>query len=189
LQIAGSDGKSYAIIAEMPRFPPPPGSQAPWIMNVVRLLAVLTVSGLICYLLARYLTAPILKLGAATQRLAAGDLSTRVSPTLGSRNDEISRLALDFDHMAERIESLVNSQRILLARAAFTPGASQCSAGAVPEWIRSGCGEITGPDRAGVGQAERYDRSSVDLEPGRIRNLRHGNYENRPGEDDPGNRR
>jgi hypothetical protein len=63
LKIAGSDGKSYVIVAEMPRFPPPPGNQAPWTMNVVRLLVVLTVSGLICYLLARYLTAPILKLG------------------------------------------------------------------------------------------------------------------------------
>lgn len=114
LRIAGSDGKSYTIVAEMPRFPPPPGSQAPLTMNVVRLLVVLTVSGLICYLLARYLTAPILNLGAAARRLAAGDLSARVSPTLGNRKDEISRLALDFDRMAERIESLLNSQRILL---------------------------------------------------------------------------
>jgi signal transduction histidine kinase len=114
LKIAGSDGKSYVIVAEMPRFPPPPGNQAPWTMNVVRLLVVLTVSGLICYLLARYLTAPILKLGEAARRLAAGDLSARVGPTLGNRKDEISRLALDFDRMAERIESLLDSQRILL---------------------------------------------------------------------------
>jgi two-component system, OmpR family, sensor histidine kinase CpxA len=114
LRIAGSDGKLYAIVAEIPPFPPPRDNREPWIMIVVRLLVVLTVSGLICYLLARYLTAPILKLGAAARRLAAGDLSARVSPTLGSRKDEISLLALDFDHMAERIESLLNSQRILL---------------------------------------------------------------------------
>jgi signal transduction histidine kinase len=114
LRITGSEGKPYAIVAEMPRFPPPPGKQAPWTMNVVRLLVVLTVSGLICYLLARYLTAPILNLGAAARRLAAGDLSARVSPMLGNRKDEIARLALDFDRMAERIESLLHSQRILL---------------------------------------------------------------------------
>jgi signal transduction histidine kinase len=111
LRITGSDGKSYAVVAEMPRFPSPPGNPT---MNMVRLLVVLTVSGLICYLLARYLTTPILKLGAAARRLAAGDLSARVSPTLGNRKDEISRLALDFDRMAERIESLLHSQRILL---------------------------------------------------------------------------
>ncbi|MDP1991545.1 MAG: ATP-binding protein [Syntrophales bacterium] len=114
LRIVGSDGKSYAVVAEMPPFPPPRDSREPWIMIVVRLLVVLTVSGLICYLLARYLTAPILKLGAAARRLASGDLSARVSPALGSRKDEISLLALDFDIMAKRIESLLNSQRILL---------------------------------------------------------------------------
>jgi two-component system, OmpR family, sensor histidine kinase CpxA len=114
LRIAGSDGKLYAVAAEMPPFPPPRDNHEPWIMIVVRILVVLTVSGLICYLLARYLTAPILKLGAAARRLASGDLSVRVSPALGSRRDEISMLALDFDHMAERIESLLYSQRILL---------------------------------------------------------------------------
>jgi two-component system, OmpR family, sensor histidine kinase CpxA len=114
LRIVGPGGKPYAVVAEMPPFPPPPDHRDPWIMIVVRLLVVLTVSGLICYLLARYLTAPILKLGAAARRLASGDLSARVSPALGSRKDEISVLALDFDHMAERIESLLNSQRTLL---------------------------------------------------------------------------
>ena len=53
-------------------------------------------------------------MGAAARRLATGDLSARVGPALGKRKDEISGLALDFDRMAERIESLLNSQRILL---------------------------------------------------------------------------
>ena len=116
LKITGSNGKSYAVVAELPpRLPPPPPDTHPrWIMNVVRLLVVLMVSGLICYLLARYLTAPILGLGAAAQRLATGDLSARVGPAFGKRKDEISGLALDFDRMAERIESLVKSQRTLL---------------------------------------------------------------------------
>ena len=107
----GSAGESYVMVAEAP--PPPPPGMEPF-MTVVRLLVVLTVSGLICYVLARYLTAPVLDLGAAVKRLASGDLSVRVGPALGNRNDEISRLAHDFDGMAERIESLLTSQRVLL---------------------------------------------------------------------------
>ena len=114
LAVAGKGGRTYSVVAQMPPRPPPPGGHDPWAMTMVRLLVVLTVSGLICYLLARYLTAPILRLGVAARRLAAGDLSVRVSPTLGHRNDEISRLAFDFDRMAERIDWLLKSQRLLL---------------------------------------------------------------------------
>lgn len=71
-------------------------------------------SGLIlCYLLALYLTSPIRKLREATNRLAEGDLSTRVAQKVGRRRDEIADLARDFDSMAERIESLLLSQQRL----------------------------------------------------------------------------
>ena len=116
--IAGAQGRTYTLLEEgLPPFPPPPGPGGPhdpWSTVVIRLLAVLAVSGLICYLLARYLTAPLLKLKEAARRFAAGDLAVRVRPKLGRRSDEISRLALDFDLMAERIESLLRSQRTLL---------------------------------------------------------------------------
>lgn len=81
---------------------------------LVRVFIELIIAGLVCYLLARYMTAPIIKLGNAARQLATGNLSIRVSPSLGNRRDEIFRLALDFDHMAERIESLLTSQRNLL---------------------------------------------------------------------------
>jgi signal transduction histidine kinase len=114
LGIVGPSGERYAIVAEVPPRPPPPENNDPWMMILIRLLVVLTVSGLICYLLARYLTSPILKLGDAARQMAAGDLSARIGQSLGKRRDEISWLALDFDHMAERVESLLNSQRMLL---------------------------------------------------------------------------
>jgi two-component system, OmpR family, sensor histidine kinase CpxA len=114
LAVSGPSGVTYTVITGMPPGPPPPGFPAPWGMIGIRLLVVLMVSGLICYLLARYLTGPILKLGMAARRLAAGDLSARVSPALGARNDELARLALDFDRMAERIGFLLSSQRTLL---------------------------------------------------------------------------
>ena len=46
---------------------------------VLRWSVSLLVSGFICYLLTRYLTAPILRLREASQHLAQGDLSTRAS--------------------------------------------------------------------------------------------------------------
>jgi two-component system sensor histidine kinase CpxA len=74
----------------------------------------LLITGIFCYLLARYLTAPIYKLGSAARQLADGQLSVRVWPTLKGRGGEISSLANDFDIMAERIEKLLTSQRHLL---------------------------------------------------------------------------
>ena len=114
-QIQGSDGINYVFAAELPH-PPPPGphmGETPFSF-FIRLLVNLTVSALVCYLLARYLTAPIIKLGNATRQIAAGNFAIRVSPSLGNRKDEISNLALDFDLMTGRIESLLTSQRNLL---------------------------------------------------------------------------
>jgi len=68
---------------------------------------------LLCWALARYLASPIGKLRRATQKLADGDLSTRVADQVGNRHDELAALAKDFDLMAERIESLVTSQQRL----------------------------------------------------------------------------
>ncbi len=78
-----------------------------------RLIVTFLVTGLIAYLLARSLSAPIRKLRQATQQFAGGDLSTRVGDGIRGQ-DEIADLAGDFDQMAERIEELVGSQRRLL---------------------------------------------------------------------------
>lgn len=73
------------------------------------------VSGLVCLILARYLTAPIGRLRRATEAYAGGDLNPRVAPSLGSRRDEIADLARAFDHMAQRLQELMASQRQLLS--------------------------------------------------------------------------
>jgi two-component system sensor histidine kinase CpxA len=72
------------------------------------------VSGIICYLLARYLTSDVRKLRAATHLLAAGDLSARAEEPRGRRQDEIAELVRDFNTMAERLQDLVNAQSRLL---------------------------------------------------------------------------
>jgi signal transduction histidine kinase len=70
--------------------------------------------GIFCFWISRYLQTPLQKLGAAAARIAEGRLDTRVDPSLTRRRDEIADLARNFDRMAERIESLVTSQRRLL---------------------------------------------------------------------------
>jgi two-component system sensor histidine kinase CpxA len=72
------------------------------------------ISGLVALLLARYLTAPIGKLRAASRKLAEGDLNQRVRPALGGRKDELAGLAQDFDYMAERLQTLVSAHKQLL---------------------------------------------------------------------------
>lgn len=80
----------------------------------LQILVVLLSAGLGCYLLARYLTSPLVQLRTATRQLATGDLSARIGETLSNRRDETTELGREFDRMAERIESLINGQRRLL---------------------------------------------------------------------------
>ncbi len=81
---------------------------------LLRIFSVLSLAGLLCWGLARYLTAPLRRLQSSARQLADGDLSVRVGPRVGRRHDEIGDLGRDFDFMAERIESLVSTQQELI---------------------------------------------------------------------------
>ncbi len=69
-----------------------------------RLLTASIVSALVSFVIARYLTRPMVKLGLASRRLADGDLFTRIGPPLTGRKDEFGHLANDFDEMASRLQ-------------------------------------------------------------------------------------
>lgn len=81
---------------------------------VITALATLSISTILCLILARYLSGPIGHLRAATRAIAAGDLRVRVATLLGRRRDELALLAVDFDAMTERLRTLLDSQRQLL---------------------------------------------------------------------------
>jgi two-component system sensor histidine kinase CpxA len=81
---------------------------------VARLLAVILTAGLLCYILARYIVSPVVKLREVTRQFAHGDLSARVRPLLGRRHDELAAMGHDFDDMATRVEALVSAQNRLL---------------------------------------------------------------------------
>lgn len=101
---------SYLAVFEL-RPIEPPLVQGPILK---RLLLAILISGLICALLARYLTRPISRLRTAAQKIAAGDLKARAGN--GSKQlDEVGQLVKDFDYMAERLEILIGAQQRLIS--------------------------------------------------------------------------
>jgi two-component system sensor histidine kinase CpxA len=114
MRLKGSTGHEYIFATELPA-----GPRAALGLNRTTIAlqwgVALLVSGFICYLLTRYLTTPILRLRAASQQLAAGDLSTRAATVIERRHDELGDLVRDFDAMASHIEELVSRQRQLIS--------------------------------------------------------------------------
>ena len=110
---ASSDGlHRYTLILS-----PPPGPRlflGPRGLPIPGLIIAVISSGLVCYLLAWFLTMPVVRLRAATRQLAAGDLTARAGAPNVRRRDEVAGLMRDFDAMAERLENLVKAQSRLL---------------------------------------------------------------------------
>ncbi len=106
-----NNSAEYVMIIQLKR--PPPTVVPDTNTLILRILALILTGGLVCYGLARYLTSPVSKLREATRKFASGELQTRVGEKAGKGRDEFSQLARDFDEMAERIESLVTSEKRL----------------------------------------------------------------------------
>jgi len=113
--VQGRSGKTYFVAISLSERPP----SRHLIKGVMhgflgwQLLILLAVTAVVCYILARSLTAPIGCLRQATRRFADGDLSIRIGNQVKGKN-ELSGLAHDFDEMAGKIEALVDSQKHLL---------------------------------------------------------------------------
>ncbi len=107
------DGTTLVVVATTHRPPRVVDLLEPRFL-LPRLAALLALVGVLTFLLARRLTAPIEALRAATRRLAAGNLAARVGPPMTRRRDELGDLADDFDTMAERLQALLESQKRLI---------------------------------------------------------------------------
>jgi two-component system, OmpR family, sensor kinase len=109
-------GQSYSLVARSQR--PRRGGggnrgpfDIPWEVLISSLVGGLGFSALLAW----YLTSPVRRIRAGFERLARGDFSTRLGPSMGRRRDEIADLARDFDLMAKRLEELVSARDRLLA--------------------------------------------------------------------------
>jgi signal transduction histidine kinase len=115
LVLVSPDGSTYHVIVG-------PLHEHPLLFGELQLPAVaaatlaiaLLVSTVICFFLTRHLVRPIDRLRQATREVAAGDLSVRMLPRLKGRQDDLALLAADFDTMAERVQTLLESKQRLL---------------------------------------------------------------------------
>jgi len=81
---------------------------------VLASVAMLVISGLVCWWLARFLSKPMERLRTSARSLAAGNLEARVGEDFSRRKDELGVLARDFDKMADHVRNLLASKESLL---------------------------------------------------------------------------
>ncbi len=112
--VTTNDGQTLNLLLPRPKLPPlPPWGRLPfgfgWMLAVVGLAVALG-----AYPIIRRLTLRLEALQRGVERWGAGDLSARVN---ADGRDEVAFLAARFNNAAERIETLMNSHKALLANA------------------------------------------------------------------------
>ena len=112
--VVTKDGQNLKLLLPRPKRPPPtPWGKPPfdfgWMLIVVGLAVAVG-----AYPVMRRLTLRLESLQRGVERWGEGDLSARVS---AEGSDEVAFLAARFNHAAERIETLMNSHKSLLAKA------------------------------------------------------------------------
>ena len=108
-QLVSGEGVEYSAVLG-PNPPPILGALGTPLMRWTVIVAAFVISPLVCFVLSRSLTDPLRRVVAATRRLAAGDLATRVEVGARGRDDEVGELGRQFDRMAARLEQLITTR-------------------------------------------------------------------------------
>jgi two-component system, OmpR family, sensor kinase len=112
-KILGPDGSSYTLLIAWFGGTPVDVIGADGVTYVLLAIA-LGISAVICWWLARYISAPVTKLQTSARTLALGNLEARVDEKFCRRRDELGILAQDFNRMAARLHSQIVSKETLL---------------------------------------------------------------------------
>jgi signal transduction histidine kinase len=104
----------------------------------------LGIFAILCYGLARQLTSPLRRMQKTIERFGHGDFTARVNTR---RGDELGQLGRAVDQMAERIETLVKSQRRLLQDISHELRSPLARLGVAVELGRSGGNSATAFNR------------------------------------------
>jgi two-component system sensor histidine kinase CpxA len=119
VRATGTWGTKYVFQLSRPHSPDRLGIPARMMRFAFPQLPVaIAVGGVSTFVLVLLFTRPLVSLRKAAGELARGNLSARVREATPksrfSEGDEFGALARDFNHMAERLESLVGAQKLLL---------------------------------------------------------------------------
>ena len=117
--VVSAGGKKFVLLLSRPHVPRKPRlSQDLLFFSFPQLPVAIVVGGLTTFVLVLLVTRPVMRLRKAARELATGKLSARVAWRKAQARifagDEIDALIHDFNHMAERLESLVGAQKLLL---------------------------------------------------------------------------
>lgn len=99
---------TVVVVAAVPEAELRAGVARAWVLLAALGLTLIGVSLVLAGRLARRLTGAVAELGAAAQRLASGDLSTRVHVM---DPPELASVAATFNEMAPRLEALIEAER------------------------------------------------------------------------------
>jgi two-component system sensor histidine kinase CpxA len=117
--VISASGKQYVFLLSRPHVP----RNISWYQDLLhfsfpQLPVAIVIGGLTTFVLVLLFTRPVVRLRKTARELAMGKLNARVVwPYWQARifaGDEIDALIRDFNHMAERLESLVDAQKLLL---------------------------------------------------------------------------
>jgi two-component system sensor histidine kinase CpxA len=117
--VSSSSGKRYVFLLSRPYIP----KSNSWPQDLLhfsfpQLPVAIVIGGFTTFVLVLLFTRPVARLRKAARELSTGKLNARVVwPTSQARifaGDEIHAMIQDFNHMAERLESLVDAQKLLL---------------------------------------------------------------------------
>ena len=117
--VVSKTGKRYLFLLSAPQLPRPPSLyQDLFRFTFPQLPVTIFVGGVTTFVLVLLFTRPVIRLRKIARELAGGNLSARVQEygthTRLFQGDEFHALVHDFNHMADRLESLVGAQKLLL---------------------------------------------------------------------------
>ncbi|WLD58356.1 ATP-binding protein [Salinispirillum sp. LH 10-3-1] len=108
-------GETYRLLIKAPVERAPNTMMSLINERITWTLLALLVSGMLSLLLASSFSRPLKLLRTTSRLLAGGHLEARVPNQVSRRADDIGQLGQDFDHMADRIQKLIEAQQKLLS--------------------------------------------------------------------------
>jgi two-component system sensor histidine kinase CpxA len=112
-KILGDDGSTYTLLVAWFGATPMDEIGADGVVYALFAIA-LAISAVICWWLARHISAPVAELQISARTLALGNLGAQVDEKFCNRGDEFGILARDFNQMAVRLHSQIASKEVLL---------------------------------------------------------------------------